>query len=92
MIDRTNAPHDERDAVLTRLRARVAELEAQLEEQAARTNAAVARAEQRVYWLDRWHVDLNAAMERPAAGRIRGLLRLLRRPVRLLHKARRALR
>ncbi len=41
--------------------------------------AAVAAAEDRAYWLDRWHIDLNAFMERPAGRRLRLGLRLLRR-------------
>jgi cell division septum initiation protein DivIVA len=36
-----------------RLRARVAELERQLGEQAAAANAAIAAAQDRAYWLDR---------------------------------------
>lgn len=74
------------------LRARVAELERQLAEQAARANAAVAAAEDRAYWLDRWHLDLNAVMARPAADRARATMRALRVPYRLLVRARRALR
>lgn len=58
----------ERDAELERLRARVAELEAELVEQAARTERIVAAAQERTYWLDRWHVDLNALMRRRAVG------------------------
>jgi len=64
------------------LRARVAELERQLAEQAARANAAVAAAQERAYWLDRWHVDLNALMARPAGVRLRAALRAVRGPVR----------
>ena len=47
---------------IERLRARVAELERERAEQAARANAAVAAAQERAYWLDRWHLDLNALM------------------------------
>jgi cell division septum initiation protein DivIVA len=36
-----------------RLRARVAELERQLGEQAAAANAAIAAAQERAYWVDR---------------------------------------
>jgi cell division septum initiation protein DivIVA len=66
------------------LRARVAELERELAEQAARANAAIAAAQQRAYWLDRWHVDLNAVMEKPGASQFRAILRAIRavyRPV-----------
>lgn len=65
------------------LRAQIARLEHELAEQARRANDAVAAAEDRAYWLDRWHVDLNAIMRRPIAGRVRALLRLARRPYRL---------
>lgn len=58
----------ERDAELERLRARVAELERELVEQAERASRIVAEAQQRTYWLDRWHLDLNALMRRRAIG------------------------
>ncbi len=51
------------------------ELERALSDQAARANAAVAAAQERVYWLDRWNLDLNAVMARPAA---RGLWEAVR--------------
>jgi hypothetical protein len=54
---------------LERLRARVAALEAELVAQAERTERIVAAAQERTYWLDRWHVDLNALMRRGAIGR-----------------------
>lgn len=66
---------------LETLRARVEELERQLAEQARRANAAVAAAQERSYWLDRWHIDLNAWMEGPAGVRFRRGLRVLRRIV-----------
>ena len=34
--------------------------------------AAVAAAQDRVYWLDRWHLDLNALMAKPGAPSSRG--------------------
>lgn len=71
---------------LERLRARVAELEAQLHEQAARTNAIVARTQERVYWLDRWHLDLNAIMSRPAAALALRAVRPIRRSIRAVKK------
>ena len=74
---------------LERLRARVAELERELEEQAARTNRLVAAAQERTYWLDRLGLDLDAVMRRPAvwaayraAGRTRFALRKLKAAVR----------
>ena len=47
------------------LRARVADLERELAERTERAHAAVVAAQERVYWLDRWRIDLNAVMERP---------------------------
>jgi uncharacterized protein YlxW (UPF0749 family) len=61
-----------------RLRARVAALESELVETQARANAAVAQWQERAYWLDRWHVDLNALMRRPGAAEVRALLRAIR--------------
>jgi hypothetical protein len=72
-----------------RLRARLAALELELVEVQAQANRAVAEWQERAYWLDRWHLDLNALMRRPGAARVRALLRAIRAPVRL---ARRALR
>lgn len=65
-------------AELEALRARVAELERERGEQVARANAAIAEAQQRAYWLDRWHVDLNALMERPGASEARAAIRVVR--------------
>jgi predicted nucleic acid-binding Zn-ribbon protein len=76
---------------LERLRARVAALEEELVEVQARANAAVAAAQERAYWLDRWHVDLNALMEKPGAAEFRGLLRAIRAVVRLFKRVKRAL-
>lgn len=47
-------------------------------EQLARAHAALAEAQDRSYWLDRWGVDLNALMRRPGARQLRALLRWLR--------------
>ena len=82
---------DERQAEVDELRARVAELERQLAEQAARANAAVAAAEDRAYWLDRWHLDLNALMRKRGAAEFRALLRAARSVTRWLRVARRKL-
>jgi hypothetical protein len=60
------------------LRSRIASLESELVEVQARANAAVAEWQDRAYWLDRWHVDLNAVMRRPGASQLRALLRAVR--------------
>jgi hypothetical protein len=75
-----------------RLRARVSSLEAELVETQARANAAVAEWQERAYWLDRWHVDLNAVMRRPGAAQLRGALRGVRAVTRVFRQAKRRLR
>jgi hypothetical protein len=81
---------DER-AELEALRARVAQLEAEHAEQIAAATAAIAAAQERAYWLDRWHVDLNALMEKPGAAEFRALLRAVRAPFRLARQVKRKL-
>lgn len=85
------APDISSEAEITRLRARVNELEQQLVELEAWANRSLGAAQERLYWLDRWHLDLNAVMERPAAGRARTALRAARSVYRLLIKAKRRL-
>jgi hypothetical protein len=68
----------ELEAENKRLRARVAALESELVETQARTNAAVAQWQERAYWLDRLHLDLNKLMERPGANEVRLALRAVR--------------
>jgi len=74
-----------------RLRAAIAELEDELARQAARTNTIRAEAQERVYWLDRWNLDLNELMRRPGAEQLRWLVRALRQPLRALRKLKRRL-
>jgi len=74
------------------LRARVAALEAELVEVQARANAAVAKWQERAYWLDRWHLDLNALMERPGASEFRAAIRGARSVVWALRRISRRLR
>jgi hypothetical protein len=47
-------------------------------EQLARAHAALADAQDRSYWLERWGIDLNELMRRPGARRARGALRTVR--------------
>jgi len=77
---------DER-AELEALRTRVG----QLERQVAAANAAVAAAQERVYWLDRWHIDLNALMRRRGAAELREAIRVVRGAIRMLRRAKRKL-
>lgn len=82
----------ELQAEIERLRGRVAALESELVEVQAKANDAVAEWEDRAYWLDRWHLDLNELMRRRSTERVRALLRAVRSPVRLLRRALRAAR
>jgi hypothetical protein len=75
-----------------RLRARVSSLEAELVEIQDRANTAVAEWQERAYWLDRWHLDLNALMRRPGAAQLRGALRGVRAVTRAIRLAKRQLR
>ena len=67
-----------------RLRQRIAELEDELAAQAARTNALLADAQRRTYWLDRLNLDLDVTLARPpirlgllaALGAVRRIRRL----------------
>jgi hypothetical protein len=90
-VPTTSLSADER-AELEALRSRVAALEAERAELLRVTTAAVATAQERAYWLDRWHVDLNAVMARPAAARVRAAARAARAPVRLARGLARRLR
>lgn len=73
------------------LRARVDELEAQLLATEDWANRTVGAAQERAYWLDRWHLDLNALMRRRSASRIRVALRVARRVYRIWLTAKRRL-
>jgi predicted nucleic acid-binding Zn-ribbon protein len=86
-----SATDTDQQTEIEQLRARVAALEAELAEQAARAERAVAAAQERAYWLDRWHLDLNALMRKPGAAQFRALLRAARTVVRGLKKVKRTL-
>ena len=83
-IEERQAPDAESSAEIERLRARVAQLEAELVRVEDWANRAVAAAQERVYWLDRWHLDLNRLMARPGAAEFRALLRGARAVYRFL--------
>jgi uncharacterized coiled-coil protein SlyX len=72
---------DPREAELAALRARVAELEDQLAQQAQATAGLVAEAQEKLYWLERWHVDLDRVMRKPGAVQVLDALRNARRVV-----------
>lgn len=60
------------------LRRQIAALEEEQAERVAVAHAALAEAQDRYYWLDRWGVDLNAVMRRKSAQRLRLALRVAR--------------
>jgi SAM-dependent methyltransferase len=67
------------------LRARVDVLEREHHERIARANEALAAAQDRSYWLERWGIDLNALMRRRGAAEFRAALRALRALFRMRH-------
>jgi hypothetical protein len=77
-----------RDDDLETLRRRVSDLERELEERTERANAAIAAAEDRSYWLDRWGLDLNALMRRRGAAEVRATIRAVRALYRMLYDLR----
>jgi hypothetical protein len=78
-------------AELNLLRARVQELDRERQEEVAAANRAVAAAQERAYWLDRWHLDLNALMQRPGAEEFRNAVRIAREVIRTVRRAKRKL-
>jgi hypothetical protein len=82
-------PQNDLAAENERLRAQIAALESELVEVQTQANAAVARWQERAYWLDRWHLDLNALMRRPGASELRAALRVIRDIKRTFVKAKR---
>jgi hypothetical protein len=81
----------EQETEIIRLRARVAALEQELVEQAERSHRIVAESQERLYWLDRWHVDLNELMRRRGAAEFRGAVRILRGVLRRVKRIKRRL-
>ncbi len=72
-------------SAIAALHARIDELEREQHERTARANEALAAAQDRSYWLERWNVDLNALMRRRGASELRAALRALRSLYRLRH-------
>lgn len=79
-MDQTTQQTPEQDLVREneKLRARVAALESELVDVQARANAAVAQWQERAYWLDRLHIDLNSLMQRRGANQLRITLKGVR--------------
>ena len=82
-----DAPSRE-ETELEALRVRIDELERERHERTARANAALAAAQDRSYWLDRWNVDLNALMRRRGARELRRGVRAAREVYRLIYNSR----
>jgi septal ring factor EnvC (AmiA/AmiB activator) len=76
---------------IERLRTRLDGLEAELVEVQRRADKAVAEWQDRAYWLDRLHIDLNAIMRRPGANQMRVILKAIRTAFWMLRRARRRL-
>jgi hypothetical protein len=70
------------DAQLRALQERVEALEQERALEIARANAALAAAQDRSYWLDRWGLDLNALMRRRGASELLTAMRAVRLIVR----------
>lgn len=71
------------------MRERAREADEEHLERLARAHAALADAQDRTYWLERWGLDLNALMRRRGASELRAALRLARGVRRAGVKARR---
>jgi predicted nucleic acid-binding Zn-ribbon protein len=81
----------ELEGEIERLRTRLDGLETELVEVQGRANEAVAEWQDRAYWLDRLHIDLNAIMRRPGANQIRIVLKAIRTAFWILRRAKRRL-
>jgi len=81
--------HADEQAEISALRARVAELEHELAEQSRTTNALVAKSQERLYWYDRWGIDLERVMSNPGAESALELLKKGRSVIRWVRKLKR---
>lgn len=79
------------EAEVRELQARVSELEALLADQARTTNAIVARSQEKLYWLERWQIDLDAIMRKPGATQLMDGVKAMRFLVRLVRMGKRRL-
>ena len=94
MSDAAGIEQDSRslEAENERLRARIAALESELVEVQSRANAAVAAWQERAYWLDRLHIDLNSLMRKRGANELRVTLKGVRAAAWAMQRLRRRLR
>lgn len=91
MSDVSTSNEQQLEAEIEALRARLTTLETELVETQARANASVAKWQERAYWLERWHLDLNALMRRPGAAELRAAVRAVRAVVWAAKKTKRRL-
>jgi len=85
----TELPTGDVQSEIDRLRAQVSALQSQLADLEAWAARAVAEAQQKTYWLDRWHVDLNAIMRHRSADHVRAAARRVRSVYRAVLRYRR---
>jgi len=85
-IDPTPSDSLSEDPQVTALHRRVADAERELAERAAAANSAIAAAQDRSYWLDRWQLDLNGMMTTPAGRSFRAGVRVVRAFYRVLYR------
>ena len=71
------------------LRAQVAALQDQVAAQSAFINRIVAWTQERTYWLERWHLDLDAVMRKPGVPQAVAAARVARGGMRRLKHAQR---
>jgi hypothetical protein len=83
VTDSKTDAHGDAEAEVRALRERLDALEREHAEEVARLHAALARAQERAYWLDRWHLDLNHAMTTPWGRAARAVVRWVRAPIRI---------
>jgi SAM-dependent methyltransferase len=76
------------DAELESLRERIDALEREHAEHTRKANAALAAAQDKSYWLERWHLDLNELMRRRGASEARAAVRAVRAVYRGLYNLR----
>jgi hypothetical protein len=84
-----SGPAVEQESEVEALRARVAELERELADRTERANAAVAAAQDRLYWLDRWRIDPNRVLGSRLGQRVFVIARQARRGLRAAGRIRR---
>jgi len=81
MTDSGNKTVDE----IAELKARIKQLESEREDLLERSNRVVAESQQKIYWLERWHIDLNKLMRRRWTEDLRASMRIFRAGMRRIY-------